>query len=316
MTAQQIADKYTIHERTVWKIGKRHALRNDLAWPINRQSVDDHQEKTDYQSFREDINSLKRANKIIRLMTIHDLHIPNQDSKALNVALKVGSDLGIHVVNDLSDAFEYETIGRWPTNDKARVEDKFNRVIKSYEDTRKEINSALKDPVTFSLMGNHDYRIFDFLARQAPQFQETIEALFIEKIRSTGTRWLGKKTSCVEIGDLIWFHGKYANANTAKTNMEKVGIGHSVTLSGHLHRLQSLYKTIKRNGKPKIMQSFVTGCLCKLEPVYSNSGMIEDWQHGFALLEWDTQRNSIYVQNVLIDEHYGVTLGNKTYKAD
>jgi hypothetical protein len=95
-----------------------------------------------------------------------------------------------------------------------------------------------------------------------------------------------------------------------------MALGHKFIISGHLHRLQSSYQTVRKNDKPFIVQSFVTGCLCDLIPCYSNDNDGQNWQHGFGVMNWDTTNDKVHIQNVLIDENYEAFFGEKIYKAD
>ena len=95
-------------------------------------------------------------------------------------------------------------------------------------------------------------------------------------------------------------HGELARSQygaTAQAILKEIGVS---TIYGHIHRHESMSKTIHERGQIRLITAFSPGCLCRLETgVVPAARSRVNWQHGLGIVDYDEsgiQHNIMPVQ--------------------
>jgi hypothetical protein len=95
-------------------------------------------------------------------------------------------------------------------------------------------------------------------------------------------------------------HGELARSQygaTAQAILKEIGVS---TIYGHIHRHESMSKTIHERGQIRLITAFSPGCLCRLEAgVVPAARSRVNWQHGLGIVDYDEsgiQHNIMPVQ--------------------
>ena len=246
----------------------------------------------------------KALNKLaprFRLAFVTDLHLPDYNLHAWDVALKIIQDAKPDIVPHGSDVFDFMNVSvKWEVSDQKRAEDAWDGTSAQYSQLMRELDSACPDGCLHPfLVGNHDIRMYKWIVKYAPQFSNMMSKIFVSLIRDNGGMWLGIDAIELEIGnDLLLAHGHQFGSGGARSNGDKAGWSHHI-LSAHIHQFTAYNKQTRRG----TVQSMTSGCMCNLEPMYlkhQGRGAIQNWHHGIVLVDFDVLRNIIIFQPVNI----------------
>jgi hypothetical protein len=89
--------------------------------------------------------------------------------------------------------------------------------------------------------------------------------------------------------DLALIHGDVARAApgaTAAAILDKSQISKGF---GHIHRRELVSKTLWYHGKPKVLQAFCPGAVCKIDKTVPGATDENTWQQGIAMIEYDDE---------------------------
>ena len=236
--------------------------------------------------------ALKKLPPIIRFGVMNDLHVPDHNLKAVELALKIISDFKPHILQASgSDALSFENIStHWEVDPEKMVDDVFEVIENPYRKIMTDIHSAAPDAIYPNLVGNHEKRLITFLNQKAPQLKRTVLKTFIELIRSTGALWLGFNISGYKLHHLRVIHGYSTAKFAASVHLDRFDMD---IVSGDVHRAMYFARTVEE----RIIQSVTTGCLCNLTPSYAY--WQSNWQHGICLITIDTVTNTRLFENIV-----------------
>lgn len=262
------------------------------------QTDDLMQNALDEKLFHEKLDKLPPK---FRLGFVTDLHLPDYDPHAWEVALRIIQDAKPNIVPHGSDVFDFMNVSiKWEVSDEKRAEDAWNNNAALYHQLMNELASACpKNCLHPFLVGNHDLRFYKWFVKYAPQFINLMSGIFVQLIRDNGGLWLGIDAIEFEIGNnMLLAHGHQFPASNALAIGNKAGWSHHI-LSGHIHRFTAYNKTTRRG----TIQVMTAGCMCNLEPLYlrhQGRGTKQDWHHGVVLVDFDVLKNTIIFQPVNI----------------
>jgi hypothetical protein len=242
-----------------------------------------------------------------RLAFVSDLHIPDHDPRAYELALQIVRDFNPHIVTHGSDAFDFLNISRFEIDPANLVEDAWEGIGELYGALMSDLKSAAPNALTPFLMGNHDIRLYKFMTDKAPQMRKHVMKMFVSSIRRAGSLWLGLETDTLHLRPLVVKHGTIATQAAARANGLKVGWSRYV-LTGHTHRFDLAAKTTF----DQTIVSLTSGCLCNLKPAYRHEA--QDWQQGITLVTVDRERGSCYMEPVVFSLDYSAVFGGKFYE--
>ena len=232
------------------------------------------------------------------VLVISDIHFPNHDVKALELALQYGKDNKVNciVINgDLMDNEPFTNHDAPPPNT-SDVRDWFQMT----EDFLEHLVNEFKCPIYF-LEGNHDNWYMRYLMKKAPVlFNDQYYTLSARlKLREKGIVWVNQ-TSVLMAGKLPITHGHmivkgfFSPVNPAKGVYNKIKgsmlIGHCHTTSEHS----------ESNLQGDLNTTYSIGCLCTLAPQYDPFNC----KHNLGFARVIVRENGNYrVENKRIDQN-------------
>lgn len=128
--------------------------------------------------------------------------------------------------------------------------------------------------------GNHEERFVAYLARKAPELQDTINLEEFLHLRQLNIEWYDQRAR-MKAGNMNIDHGhEYfgsgGTVNPARSYMLKA---FDNLIVGHVHK--SSMNMVRRPIDGTYLQVYTTGCLCDLNPLYASR---PGWNHGYGEL--------------------------------
>lgn len=222
-------------------------------------------EPLDWQRWQDTLSTLRHNTQFVTVSHLSDIHFGDHDESALNMAYELVRRKQPHIIVVGSDAADFGVLSSFTPNPDEHeavddVLDHFKRYWWAHIDKLRQVapNAAL-----VHIHGNHEQRIYRFMAENAPKLRLTVEQAWIEALTYQGrVMWIGR-TEEVEIGNLLVKHGDRTNEHVAKSLLEDVSYQMSV-MAGHVHRLTSY----ERAGRKYSIKAVTGGCLQNLVPAY------------------------------------------------
>ena len=220
------------------------------------------------------------------VLTLSDLHFPFHDLRAIETAVKWGTDYSVKhkkidavlINGDGLDMYQLSPFVRDP-----RLRDVATEV-EDFKDFLGMLKDEFNVPIYFKF-GNHEERFETYIYTHAKEFaglkQFTLDALLdLEKYNCTVIR----DKRVIKVGHLNIIHGHefkggiIGPVNPARTFFLRAK---ATTIGGHHHT------TSEHSGRAidgKLITCWSTGCLCHLKPKYMP---MNEWNHGLSLIRND-----------------------------
>lgn len=260
---------------------------------------------------------------------------PFHDIKALEVAMMISADFNPDLVINLGDFLDFPMFGRFAQEPGFQLTTQAT-IDEGYEILHKQKAVAPNaDHVLFE--GNHDIRLQNFILQNAAaafgiqraNLPESWPVLSVQNLLRldelgvtyvdgypTGEYYINERLKC-EHGRKVAPRGKIANKIVTD---ERVSV-----ITGHNHRIESVYKTTSIRDGAKVNLGMTLGCLCRIDGAVpsTKSGMdaygrvthcYEDWQQAVGVVEFVEGDGPFSVTPVLIHEGTAVYDG-KLYQA-
>lgn len=200
------------------------------------------------------------------ILWLSDIHIPNHDQKAVNVAIEYGLKRKVNTIILGGDILDNEPFSNWEKKPDV------NQVKKWFlmtEDFLLMIRMKFPDSTIIWLEGNHDQWYEKWLIKKAPiLFEDNYYKLEERlKLNRLGITYLNQYTK-MRIDDLYALHGhtlmrqKLPPVNAARGLFLKTK---QSCIIGHVH---SSSKHVESTLKGKMISCFSVGALCTLSPEY------------------------------------------------
>jgi len=266
-------------------------------------------------SLENKVNETMKSMKITEKVFVYsDIHYPEHNEKALNVATKVMSDYKPTKLVLIGDALDMTPVSHWIEDKKRLVENK--RLMQDYKGFNKVLDHMVKVAgkqlkEVIYLKGNHEEWVDQYLDRH-PELTGLLEVE--NNIKLIGHK--GKRTPKLKfiqyndfykVGKLYLTHGLYANKYHSFKTVDNVG---ATVMYGHTHDVQVFTKAGLAKGLDKHMGISI-GCLCDMSPRYMRKKP-NNWMHAFATVEVFSNGNFIPAVHNIVE---GVTTYNgKLYK--
>lgn len=230
-----------------------------------------------------------------KLALLSDIHLPYHSMSALTacfdwlVPQKVD---GLLLNGDTLDCFQLSKFGKDPRKRN------FAQELEIFADFFKILKNTFPKAKLFFKMGNHEERYDRFLQMKAHEIigVEEFNLTEVIKKRAPGITIIGDKR-IIMANDLAIIHGhEFSSGFFSPVNVAR-GLylrGKTKAIQGHNH--QSSIHT-EPNLLGSVTTTWSTGCLCELHPEYMP---INKWNHGFALVELDSNGKNFNVQNKTI----------------
>jgi predicted phosphodiesterase len=230
------------------------------------------------------------------ILWISDLHFPNHDEDAINLALNYGLDKKVNTIIIGGDLLDNEPFSAW---DKKPSVNQVRRWFEMVQDFLLGLRLQFQDVDIYFLLGNHDLWYEKFLVKKAPiLFDDPYYSLEKRlKLDQLDIIVLDEKTK-LKIDGLLALHGhtlmrqKLPPVNAARGVFLRSK--HSIII-GHVH---SSSKHVETTLAGKMISCFSVGCLCTLSPDYDPHNTKHN--QGFAHI---TRKSGFYhVDNLEIQD--------------
>ena len=229
-----------------------------------------------------------------RIALFSDIHVPYHSISAITTALdftkKEKPDILI-LNGDTLDCYQLSKFGKDPRKRNFAYElDTMKSLLEIFKKT-------LKCDIVFK-KGNHEERYEHFLQMKAKELIgiDEFELDNIIKSRVSDIEIVGDKR-IIHANKLNIIHGhEFSQGFFSPVNVAR-GLAlraKASAIQGHNHQT-SEHTQVDINGK--VMTTWSTGCLCELSPEYAP---INNWNHGFAIIDLDSNKEDFEVRNFRI----------------
>jgi len=242
-----------------------------------------------------------------------DMHIPDNDSKATEIALKAHAyfkpDVSI-IGNDFVQCTPFQRHNVNNMRDSSRFAQDFldstikpaNKIIDKIQDNTK---------LTVFQQGNHDAWVERWAASNGGTEKSVYKMVSLEHnlaSRRADFVWMPEYGTPVKLHkDRMCIHGWYYNIHAANKHLIKSKTKN--VIFHHTHRMQTDTGADNWTGKP--IEAVSAGCLCDRKPVYG-IGNPTEWVHGFWVCFVGRKSSTCYV--VKIDDGRAIMPDGKEIK--
>jgi predicted phosphodiesterase len=211
---------------------------------------------------------------VSRGVALFDIHYPEHDQAAINIALAFIKDFKPDVILLGGDQLQMDTISFFNKNKPKLIESK--RLKNDYKGFQAEILDRITQNVSkkckkYFLIGNHEYRI-ERLIENSPQHEGFIE---LENNLDLKDYTIVPFNTVVNIGEMYFTHGWHYNIHYAKQTVQEA---QKMIFVGHAHMPQVFTAISPATCLPK--QCVGVGCLCNRNPQYMENRP-NAWVHQF-----------------------------------
>ncbi len=231
-----------------------------------------------------------KGSKVLGILS--DVHVPYHSIEALTVALDEFKRQGVDTVLINGDFLDIHKLSKYVKDPRKKS---FAHELETANQLL-DIICQMFGKVVFKL-GNHDERYEHFLMHKAPELLGIPDFKFenLLKAKERGMQVIGEKR-IIKANKLNIIHGHeypsvFSPVNIARGLYMK---GKVSAMQGHNHQTSSHTET-DMNGD--IVTTWSLGCLCELNPAYMP---LNKWNHGFAMVELDTNFVNYEVKNYSI----------------
>ena len=239
---------------------------------------------------------------MIRVVSMTDFHVPYEDKKAVNVALKLVKYIQPEILV-LHEVMDWYSLSKF-SKDPARALD----IQKDLDKTKfllRDIRDTVPNARIIMLESNHDRRLKRYIHNQASELSQ-LGCLKFEILMGL-TNFEIEYKKCFIYKKVLFKHGnviRKESAYTAKAELMKEGVSGA---SGHSHRLSMYFKTL-RGGSFCWLES---GCLCNLDADYIDG--TANWQQGISMFEFKKNTTRFYPSVIPIIDNM-ILWGGKEFK--
>lgn len=265
--------------------------------------------------------------------SVVEFHSEQAISIAMQIVDYANQQFGVDTIVNLGDTLDLPAQSRH--HQEIAFQNSTNLAIQRGYEYLAQQRATCPDAQIVFLEGNHDCRIYKYLAERAPAVVtmkrggETPDnwpvnslphLLRMDELNVTyasgypaGEFWLNKNLRCI--------HGDRVNSS-GSTAMKYINSNHHIsTIYGHIHRIETLYHTNHTSQGPARNAAFSPGCLCRVDgAVPSVKGGItpnespvtywENWQQGLGFA-WYKESGEFTLQSVPILDDWAVFMGQE-----
>jgi predicted phosphodiesterase len=224
-----------------------------------------------------------------------DLHIPFHDERALDAALSWLKDQKPDSLVALGDICDFYGFSRWTKDPRLVDPERDYLMVKQFWAV---LRREFPDCKIYWKEGNHEYRFWDYLHKNAPALIAMRTGLSMEELFDLKKLKIhySPRIERLEVGPISLMHGHEFNGLSATVNAARglFNKAKSTAVCGHLHQ-RSSHTEARLGGKP--ISTWSIGCLCQLHPDYAT---INKWSHSVMLIDHSEGHKYSSVENRLI----------------
>jgi hypothetical protein len=252
--------------------------------------------KTDTERWASRLADLAASERFLRVSHLADIHFPDHDDDALNLAYRLVARKQPHVIVVGSDSADFALISHFKPDPDTNedIADELDELRRHWEPHIATLRQVAPKAALVFINGNHEQRIQSHMAEHAPKLRRTIARDWQELITQRGqVHYLGD-VDHVDVGPLHIQHGNRVNEHVSKSMLEDLSYQVS-TMAGHVHRLTRY----DRVGYRYPVSAITSGCLCHLLPKYAKGGKLaRKWAQGTAFATVDMRGTFVAFDNV------------------
>lgn len=224
---------------------------------------------------------------------VGDLQIPWEDKRAVALWFKVmkwWKPPIIDIVGDIDDQLEYSKFSDGTTDEffaqlKKEEDPSPLNLVKKNADGAKQFYAAVRkqhpDADIHVSLGNHDIRIFDYIDRKAPAYNELITPNVLWGLDDVGMSWKRyKEKPFLRHAGIHVHHGMTISTTgpTIRKDLEEYGIS---LVRGHSHRASVAFVEFPLANR--VLVGLETGHMCDPAKYGLQYTINPDWSLGFGL---------------------------------
>lgn len=165
--------------------------------------------------------------------------------------------------------------------------------------------------------GNHDKRLmaaianhlrsaYDLRAADELELPPSLSVPRLLALHRLGIVWIGDYPQDVDwLNDgLRTNHGRIAGTPPGATARAIVEQAETSEIVGHVHRAESASRAIHRRNKERVIRAHCLGCMCHIDGRLPSAkgGDREQWQQGFAVVDYDPNGIAYSYTSVLVED--------------
>lgn len=258
---------------------------------------------------------------------------PFHDEKAMAVALTIARDLDPDLIVNLGDFMDFAMFGRFDQEPGFQVTAQAG-IDRGHSFLAEQVE--ITDKVVL-LEGNHDVRLQKYITKNAmaafgltkancPDDWPVLSLQNLLRLEELGVEYVdGYPNGEYYINDRLRCEHGSKHAPRGKIAAKIVGDENVSIITGHMHRIESVYKTTATRKGPKVSLGMTLGCLCRTDgAVPSTKTAIDargnpvlgqmDWQQAIGVVEYVEGDGPFNITPVLIQDGEAM-FGNTLYQA-
>jgi predicted phosphodiesterase len=226
-----------------------------------------------------------------RIVILSDIHAPYHNIPALTAAIEYSKKEKPDALLLNGDTIDCHQLSRFIRDPKKR---NFKQELDTFKALFEVFEKQLKCRIYFKI-GNHEERYEHFLYQKAGELTgiEEFEFQNILKARARGIEVIGDKRY-MKMNELCGIHGhEYIGGISAPVNPARgLFLRSKVScFQGHNHQTSEHTEPTLTG---KMVTTFSLGCLSELHPQYMP---LNKWNHGFAIVDLDSNRKNYEFRN-------------------
>jgi predicted phosphodiesterase len=231
-----------------------------------------------------------------RVGVLSDIHVPYHSIDAVTAAIQFLKDEKIDALilnGDTRDFYQASRFQKDPRKRSLAHELEANRQL--YDVLQKELDCKI-----FDKLGNHCERYEQYLMVKAPELLG-IQEFHLDNLLQCKERGIDMITDkrIIHLNKLNIIHGHEFGMSV----FSPVNIARGLFLKGKVSAIQGHNHQTSEHTEPNLNGEITTtwsiGCLCELHPAYLP---INKWNHGFAIVDVDSNGKDFFVRNKRISK--------------
>lgn len=253
---------------------------------------------------------------------VGDLQIPYEDQRAVALWFKVMKSWkpdAIDLVGDIDDQLEYSSFSDGTTDEffaqlKKEEDPSPLAFIKKNADGAKAFYAKIRkqhpDADIHSSLGNHDIRIFKYIDKKAPAYNDFVTPNTLWGLDDVGITWRQYSDKPFERHGGIYVHHGATVTSTGlavKANIEEYDVS---LVRGHDHRGGVVYKSYPLSGRT--LQGMGTGHMCDPGLYGLQYTINPSWELGFGIAH--VVDGHAHLQFIPITKDYTCVVDGKVFQ--
>lgn len=233
--------------------------------------------------------------KFTKALVLSDIHVPYHDVAALSAAVDYGLSEGCDCVVLNGDVIDFYAISSFEKDPRERD---LAMEVERCREFFTALRGAFPDAEIVYKLGNHERRWTRHLSNNAPDLLGVDDFDLSSVLRASD---LGFETldhmRHVRLGRVNVIHGdEYRGTGGVNPARWLYLKAHDTTICGHFHRTSH---HTEKNMSGKLTSCWSLGCLCQFSPGFMR---YDNWNHGFAIVDCDTDDGYGRVRNMRIEK--------------